>query len=162
MAKPPCSFCGENEAILLDSNLDDGETQGICGEHLPMYALTMAATLTVGFTVEQSEAYGELFDQIAANDARPRPKKTGRGGKSSSEVTSAPAADAPPTGSTAHDPSSIPSASETVNPPSQSTDEGHVSLPEPCPQCGGKSATGDEYKLTCDGCGTVLATADGN
>lgn len=138
MAKPVCTYCGDFEAILLMTNMDDGDTQAICPSDVPMFILSMAGQVTEGMTPEQSEQFGALFDQIKANDARtPAPAARKRAAKS------APPADPPP-------PTAAPEAATAAR----------VELPEPCPLCGSQTATGDAEKLTCDGCGTVLATAD--
>lgn len=70
MAGYTCTMCETNSALLLDTNLDDGECQSICGPCLPGYALSMALALTMGMTPEECEAFGELFDGIHANDVR--------------------------------------------------------------------------------------------
>lgn len=138
MAKPVCTYCAEFQGVLLVTNLDDGETQVVCGNDLVMYSLSFASQLTQGMTPEQSEAYGELLDQIRANDARP-PKPAGRRRTSKAEP--------------AHEPPPPPVVAQWAP-------EGTVALPEPCQLCGSKTATGDAVKLVCDGCDTVLATAD--
>jgi len=55
---------------LMDTNLQDGETQVICGPCLPAYALGMAAALTEGMTPEAAVLYGPALDTIYANDPR--------------------------------------------------------------------------------------------
>jgi len=55
---------------LMDTNLQDGETQVICGPCLPAYALGMAAALTQGMTAEAATLYGPALDAIYANDPR--------------------------------------------------------------------------------------------
>lgn len=138
MAKPTCTFCGQYEGILMDTNLDDGDTQVVCTNDLMMYALSMASSLTAGMTQEQAEAYAQLLDAIYANDPRgPKPPAPAAGRKR----RSAPEPEMPPDGS-------------------EAASDGSVALLEPCGQCGAKTATGDAEKLTCDGCGAVLATAD--
>lgn len=138
MAKPACTFCEQNEGVLMDTNLDDGETQVVCGPCLPGYALGIAAALTQGMTPAQAAGYGELFDQIAGNDRRP-PKPPAKGARGKRQRATP--AEQPPDGS-------------------EQAAAGLVRLPAPCPQCGGETATGDAEKLACDGCGLVLATAD--
>lgn len=138
MAIPTCTFCERNPGILLSANLDDGETNVVCGPDLMSYALTMAATLTQGMTPEQGQALGDLLDQIAANDPRPPKPPSGK----SRKPKAAPAAPEQPAGA--------PGDPERVT----------VTLDEPCRQCGSETATGDTVKLTCDGCGAVLATRD--
>ena len=71
MAAPTCTMCEENQGVLMDTNLQDGETQVICGPCLPGYVLGMATVLTAGMSVQESEAYGPMLDAIAANDQRP-------------------------------------------------------------------------------------------
>lgn len=136
MAKPTCTFCGQFEGVLMDTNLDDGDTHVICGNDLLMYSLSMASSLTDGMTKEQAEAYAELLDAIYAHDPRgPKPPPASSGRKR--RVAAVP--DLPPDGS-------------------ESNADGSVALLAPCAQCGGLTAHGDAEKLTCDGCGAVLAT----
>ncbi len=88
MAKPACTYCGENEGALMVTNLDDGDTQIICGPDLPAYALGMAAALTDGMGPEASERYGDALDAIAAHDERtPKPKARRRPSQSDAEGT---------------------------------------------------------------------------
>lgn len=136
MAKPTCTFCGQYEGVLMDTNLDDGETNVVCPNDLLMYSLSMAAAITDGMTKEQAEAYAEQLDAIYVHDPRgPKPPAPARGRKP--RVAAAP--DLPPDGA-------------------GSNADGSVALLEPCAQCGGKTATGDAEKLVCDDCGAVLAT----
>jgi hypothetical protein len=122
----------------MDTNLDDGDTQVVCSNDLMMYGLSLAAATTSGMTSEQAEAYSELLDAIYANDPRAPKPPPARGGRrrQNAQPPDVPLDDA------------------------ESHADGSVALPAPCTQCGGKTATGDAEKLTCDGCGTVLATAD--
>lgn len=120
----------------MDTNLDDGDTHVICGSDLLMYALSMTASLTDGMTIEQATAYAELLDAIYAHDPRgpkPPPATAGKRRKSQPE----------------------PDVAESGSEPAV---DGSVALLEPCGQCGARTATGDAEKLTCDGCGAVLAT----
>lgn len=138
MPKPACTFCGENEGVLMDTNLDDGETNVVCGPDLLMYSLSMTASLTDGMTKEQAETFAELLDAIYAHDPRgPKPPAPAAGRKR--KVQAAP--DLPPDGS-------------------EAAADGVVALLSPCSQCGATTAHGDAEKLTCDGCGAVLATVD--
>lgn len=138
MAKPVCTYCAEFEAILLMTNMDDGDTQAICPNDVPMFILSMAAQITEGMTPEQSEQYGQLLDQIMANDARPpKPRPRGRAAKA------APPVDPPPVPDVAVAPALA-----------------RVELPEACPTCGNGTALGDADKLVCEQCGKVLATSD--
>lgn len=138
MAKPVCTLCGQYEGALIESNLDDGETQVVCGSCLLMYALSMAAALTTGMTEEQAKAYGGLLDSIRANDPRP--------------------ATASARGSRRKTPASTPPDEPQATTGNHATST--VALLDPCPECGSKTATGDSRKLACDGCGAVLATND--
>lgn len=137
MAKPVCTFCGEYEGILMDTNLDDGDTQVVCVNDLMMYGLSMAASFTSGMTKEQAETFSDQLDQIYANDPRgPKPPAKGSGRKQASKPAPEPAADG-----------------------SQPLAEGQIEIPEGMCSCGSRTATGDTEKLVCDGCGSVLATA---
>lgn len=138
MAKPVCTYCDTYEGVLLVTNLDDGETQSVCGNDLLMYSLSMAAQLSQGMTVEQCDQFGALLDAIKANDVRPA-KPAGR-----KRAPKAPTADPAPQGSDGAD---MPALTR-------------VDLPEACPTCGCGTALGDAVKLTCEQCGEVLATAD--
>ncbi len=70
MAKPRCTFCEENEGVLMVTNLVDGDTQIVCGIDLPGFALGMAAAMTDGMTPEESEMHGAALDAIRAHDCR--------------------------------------------------------------------------------------------
>jgi len=136
--KPTCTYCGEFQGVLMVTNLDDGDTQIVCPNDILMWTLSMTAQLTTGMPADVAQAYGSLLDQIKANDpreAKPAPRRR----------TSKPAA-APQAQS---EPGSSEGASLAL-----------VDLPEPCPQCGHAQGVGDETKLACAECGTVLATAD--
>jgi hypothetical protein len=76
MPAPNCTMCEINQGVLMDTNLQDGETQVICGPCLPAYAICMAAALTQDMTTEGAEVYGPALDIIYAND--PRAPKTDR------------------------------------------------------------------------------------
>lgn len=138
MAKPVCTYCGEYEGVLLVTNLDDGETQVVCGNDLLMWTLSMTGQLTQGMTLDQAMAYGNLLDAIKANDPR-EPAKVTRSKPRKAEP--------------APEPPAAVSTTEPAHP-------GRIDVPVPCDICGATTATGDAEKLTCDGCGTVLATAD--
>lgn len=137
MPKPACTFCEVNEGVLMDTNLDDGETQVICGADLPAYALGMAAAMLQGMPRSQAEALSEALDAIYAADPRAPKPPAGRGGR---KPKGQPAPEVPPDGA-------------------QQPATASVDLPVPCESCGGVTATGDAEKLTCDGCGAVIATA---
>lgn len=138
MAKPVCTFCEQWEGVLMDTNLETGDTQVICGSDLLMYALSMTAALTAGMTTADADTYADLLDQIRANDPRP-PKPPAKGGRKPKPATEP--------GDLAYD---------------HVVDDNltRLDMPKPCTQCGGTTATGDKEKLTCDGCGAVIATAD--
>lgn len=138
MAKPVCTYCDTYEGVLLVTNLDDGETQSVCGNDLLMYSLSMAAQLSQGMTAEQCDQYGALLDAIKANDVRPA-KPAGR-----RRAPKAP------------DPAPAPQGSDGLETPALT----RVELPKPCEECGSMTAVGDTVKLWCEKCGTVLATAD--
>lgn len=138
MAIIPCTYCGDNRAIIMDINLGDGETASPCAVCIVPHAMNMAAAVTQGMTKEAGEAYGALFDAIAANDPRP-PKPPARGGKR--KAAAEPVPDVAPDGS-------------------QPLAEGQIALPPGSCPCGSATATGDAEKLVCDGCGSVLATSD--
>lgn len=138
MAKPTCTFCGEYEGVLMDTNLDDGETQVVCANDILMYVLGMAAALTSGMTREQADAYAPSLDAIYANDPRgPKPPAPPKRSKRTAGVSDPLPPDGP-----------------------QVDGDGLIALLTPCPQCGGKTAVGDADKLSCADCEAVLATAD--
>lgn len=136
MANPVCSYCGQYEAVLMDTSLADGETQMPCTNCLLPHALSLAGAVTAGMTKEQADAYGELLDAIYAND--PRDPK------------------APPT--PPRKPRSKAKATQTAAGDADSDAAVSVELDDPCAQCGSREATGDAHKLVCDGCGAVLET----
>lgn len=137
MAKPACTFCEQNEGILMATTLDDGDTQIVCGGCMPAYAIGVATAIIRGMSKQEAGPYADALDALHAADPRgPRqpPPKAGR--KPRSKPAAEPPSDAP-----------------------QSHAGESVALPEPCQVCGSVTATGDAEKLTCDGCGTVIATA---
>lgn len=123
---------------MMDTMLQDGETNIVCGVCIVSYALALAATVTQGMTPEQAEANAEQLDQISRNDPRQPPSRPpAKGGRRHRQAASV---------------DDLPDAVPVT--------EHSVDLPEPCGTCGSLTATGDAEKLTCDGCGAVLATAD--
>lgn len=139
MAKPACTFCEQFEGVLMSTNLDDGETAIVCGTCIVPYALGLATTVTTGMDEAEAAVYADAFAAIAANGpkAAGKPAKTRRARPA---ITTAPQ---PPLDG------------------AESNADGRVALPVPCQSCGSQTATGDEDKLACDGCGKVLAYADG-
>lgn len=138
MANPACTFCEQYEGVLIATNLDDGDTQTLCGGCLPGWAIGMAAGLIGSMTPEQAAEHYDAIDQVYAADPRkPPPPAAPKGRKPRTRPQSEPPPDGPD------------SDAATA-----------VQLPEPCDICGSLTATGDAVKLTCDGCGKVLATAD--
>jgi len=85
---------------------------------LPAYALAFAASVTKDMPPEVAEAYGELYDNVAANDTRPNrvaPAVKGRsrsGGSSKTSGHSAPDA-SPDTQQQGDSVSAPPSGAET-------------------------------------------------
>lgn len=93
MAQPVCTFCEQEYGVLMDSDLIDGGTQVVGPTCLPGYALVLAATATTGMTSELVALYGTYFDQIAANDTRPKKspvkdKSSGRKATASKDAAS--------------------------------------------------------------------------
>lgn len=118
------------------TNLEDGDTQVVCGDDLIMFALTLAATMAPGMTAEQAVAFGGQLDAIAAADTRP-PKPPARRPRAK-----AGAAEPPTAGS---------------EPPV--ADSGQlVALPKPCEVCGSETGAAVEDKLVCANCHEVLST----
>lgn len=72
MAGIPCSNEDGNQAVLIATDLSSGDAFSPCGPCLPGYALSFAAAMTQNMAPETAEAYGALFDQISANDTRPK------------------------------------------------------------------------------------------
>lgn len=138
MSKPVCTYCDTYEGVLLVTNLDDGETQSVCGNDLLMYSLSMASQLSQGMTVEQCDQFGALLDAIKASDIRPA-KPAGR--------RRAPKAPDPEPAMQVPGRAELPSLTR-------------IDVPEQCGDCGSTTALGDAEKLVCEGCGNVLATAD--
>lgn len=138
MAKPPCTFCGKHEGVMMATTLDDGDTQVACGNCMPAYAIGLATAIIGGMSKAEAGAYSDALDQMYASDPRgpkaPPAKPGGRRRK-------ADAPDVPPDG---------PPEAAAVT----------VALDPPCTSCGSEAATGDAEKLTCNGCGLVIATAD--
>lgn len=138
MATPRCTFCEENEGILMASRLDDGTTAVVCPADLLVYALAMSVQYTQGMTVESAESVGELLDQLYANDPR-QPKAAGRRRKQPDSVAIATGASGP-----------------TVSMPEDNV----VTLPSPCAHCGSTEGRGRGARLICGQCGSLIATED--
>lgn len=68
--QPVCTFCEDEYGLLMDTDLMEGDTKVIGPSCLIMYSLSLAANVTINISPELAEAYGELFDKIAANDSR--------------------------------------------------------------------------------------------
>lgn len=139
MALPACSICGENQPVLVQGDAQTGDQTFVCGMCLPGFMLSAASELTKDMPESWCEAYGAPFDAIRSNDHRPaKPPAAGakRGRARKPAADGAEPAQEPPL--------AVP-----------------VTLDEPCPSCGGTKATGDDAKLTCDGCGSVLAVVPG-
>lgn len=71
MAQPVCNFCDNEYGLLMDTNLMEGDTKVVGANCLIGYALSMAVAVTAGMSPDTAVAYGDLFDQIAANGTRP-------------------------------------------------------------------------------------------
>lgn len=144
----------------MDTNLNDGETQVICGVCLPMYALNMAAALTAGMEKEEALTYADALDTIYANDPRaPKSDRLRPRGKGKAQAAGQAAQ-----GSAADLPAAVPAEpGATASVPVDGAERpagAFVDMPEPCGACGSTTALGDAEKLTCAGCGEVIATAD--
>jgi hypothetical protein len=144
----------------MDTNLDNGDTNVVCVNELTMYALTLAAEFTRGMTLEMAEAYAPLLNAIQDNDPRWRQPSlydsdTGPAEPDTPDDTSA---DPPVEGGP---PVPIVAILGADGRDTGMTIIGNtIAIPPGTCACGSETATGDDQKLTCDGCGTVLATAD--
>jgi hypothetical protein len=138
VAKPTCTFCDAEDGLLMDTNLNDGETQVVGPNCLLGYILGMAAAMIGGMSEDEAKTHAEVLDTIYSLDRKP-PKPPARGGGRKPKTTVQPEI-----------PLDEPQSDATAT----------VELPDPCSQCGSKTATGDAEKLTCDGCGAVLASVD--
>jgi hypothetical protein len=78
-----CTLCEENQAVMVATNLDGGDTVAPCGPCLPGYSLSLAAAMTDGMPPEIAEAYGDMFDAVAANDSRIKKSQKSRSKPSS-------------------------------------------------------------------------------
>jgi hypothetical protein len=158
MANLTCSLCEQEQGLLMDTNLQDGDTTIVGPACMAGYALTMAASLTEGMPPEAGEAYGELLDRIAANDPRPPKdaprKRRGPLSKTLADDSQEPVPDSPDI----HADGPAASAGTEAPPPVPSDVPVAVTLPEPCPDCGATEGTGDDAKVVCNGCGKVIAT----
>jgi len=135
MGLPACSLCGDEPTILVQGDAISGDQTFVGPSCLPGFMLTAAAELTKDQTPDWWEMYGSQLDQITQNDQRPDKPPAAGVRKPRAKKQPADAPEQPATGLTA-----------VVLGPDDA-----------CPQCGGRQATGDDSKLTCDGCGNVLA-----
>lgn len=160
MANLSCTLCDAESGVLMVTMLEDGDTQIVGPQCMPGYALSMAAAATQGLPRESGDAFGELFDAVAAND--PRPPKSPEHGSKSARKRSANTAQLEveqSTGTKLPSPPGEPGTPQTSGSGETATTT-PVLLETPCSTCGGVAATGDDTKVTCDGCGTVLATRE--
>lgn len=158
MSLPVCTHCEEYEGVLMVTTLTDGDTQVICPNDILLYALTLAATISEGMTLEQAEAYAEQLDRIRANDPRhasqPPSKRSARANAAADDATRCPVCK-----QTRGRHSKWCSATSEQPPDGARSDATTpVALVPPCDTCGGTTATGDAAKLVCDECGAVIAT----
>lgn len=120
---------------MIQGDAITGDQTFVGANCLPGFMLTAAAELTKDQPANWWEMYGSQLDVIAASDRRPdKPPAAGVKRTRAKKVApggAEPAPDAPLAAA--------------------------VTLDEPCPQCGAGTATGDDAKLICDGCGNVLA-----
>jgi hypothetical protein len=135
MSLPNCSLCEQEPPVLLHNDVLTGDQVWVGASCLPTFILTCAAEITKGMPAEWCQGNGSLFDMIAENDSRPDKPPAAGVKRTRAKKTAADAPEAAATGLTA----------VVLNPD------------DACPQCGGRQATGDDAKLTCDGCGNVLA-----
>lgn len=121
---------------MLQTNLDTGDTVTVCALDYGTHVLGVALAFIQGMDDATRTAYADVLTQIAdaAGLLPPKPPKPPRPrGKQAAQL--AEPIDAP---------------QEALSMP--------VALDPPCPECGGTQGTGDSEKLTCDGCGHVIAT----
>lgn len=119
MALPTCTFCEQNQGVLMATNLADGDTQVACGPCLPGYALGMAAAMTDGMPPEAAEAYAAAFDAIYDNDPRPgKPVRQAPAKRKGGQRAAVVAADAPEAATGPHrgDSGDVPSAGDQGDP----------------------------------------------
>ena len=135
MALPACSLCGDEQPMLIVGDTSTGDQTFVGPQCLPGFMLTAAAQFTTDMPAEWWAAYGEQLDQMNANDRRP--DKPPAAGKRRARPAKQPADSA---------------ESAASAPVAVALSEGDA-----CPQCGSQAATGTDDKLTCDGCGNVLA-----
>lgn len=60
----PCDLCGEESAVLLQSNLGDGSSLSVGPACLLNYALGFAVGLTGEFTPEDAAPYADVMAQL--------------------------------------------------------------------------------------------------
>lgn len=124
MAQPVCNFCEQEYGVIMVTDLIDPSTNSIGGQCLIGYAMSLAAAVTANISPDGAEAYGELFDQIAANDSRrPRvvpPTEPGKRRKPGPKESSA----APESGTS---PTSSDTSEKTSDPPESAQADEHFS-----------------------------------
>lgn len=78
---------------MLFTVMESGDTEAIGPNCVPVFALGFAASMSDGMSLETCQAYGELFDQIAAHDARPKSTAAGGADSGRKRAKSAPASE---------------------------------------------------------------------
>ena len=155
-----CTLCEAENGVLMDTNLDSGDTTIVGPACLPGFALSLAGAVTQGMPAEAGDAYGALFDAIAANDPRP-PARAAKApvkprGKTAASQVSEPLPDGPDSAAGAPligvdaDATADPAAPPLVS----------VLLLEPCGECGSTEGIGETDKVVCAVCGALIATRD--
>jgi hypothetical protein len=81
MAIPRCTFCEDENGVLMVTMLNDGDTAIVGPACLAGYALGLADTATQGLPPEAAGVFDGLFDALRANDPRPAVGAAGRPGR---------------------------------------------------------------------------------
>jgi hypothetical protein len=130
---PPCSFCGEYQAVFTGTSFIDGDTVTPCGNCFPGFVISMAAAMITTMTEGELQEHIEALNSIVKVWESPQPAA-----KPSAKLKKPPAVKTEP----AHEPpGSIP---------------GDQSLLVACPECEAINVSGGLDEIQCDNCGRLF------
>lgn len=98
MAQLVCTMCEAEAAIVLFTDMANGDTTNVGPACISGFALGLAAATTADMPPELAESYGAQFDQIAANDTRAKSPTANGAASGKTRAKPAPSTPTPPSG----------------------------------------------------------------
>jgi len=96
MANLVCTLCEGEAAVVLFTDMANGDTTNVGPSCISGFALGLAAATTADMPPELAESYGAQFDQIAANDTRTKSPTANGAASGKTRAKSAPSTPTPP------------------------------------------------------------------